>query len=67
MTKKNDFLGGGVGGGGVCVSGFKLNNMFGLVLGMALKFYRNVVKGLKLTVRKFWRISPVTEEATAEN
>ena len=56
-----------MGGGGVCVSGFKLNNMFGLVLGMALKFYRNVVKGLKLTVRKFQGISPMIEEATAEN
>ena len=60
-------MGGGGVGGGVCVSGFKLNNLFGLVLGMALKFYRNVVKGLKLTVRKFQGISPMIEEATAEN
>ena len=29
-------------------------NSLGLVIGMALKLYWNVPKGLKLTVRKFW-------------
>ena len=32
---------------------FKFNN-FGLALGMALKFYTNMEKGLKLKVRKIW-------------
>ena len=49
MTRKKQsfFLGGG---GGEC---FWFNNL-GLGLGMALKFYTCVVKGLKLKVRKFW-------------
>ena len=32
---------------------FKFNNL-GLALGIALKFYNSVVKGLNLKVRKFW-------------
>ena len=32
---------------------FKFNNL-GLALGMTLKFYTNVTKGLKLKVKKFW-------------
>ena len=36
-------------------SWFKLNT-WGLVLGMDLKFYTSVEKGLKLKVRKVWRL-----------
>ena len=38
-------------------SWFTFNN-FGLALGMTLKFYTSVAKGLKLKVRKFWRLIP---------
>ena len=37
-------------------SWFKLNNL-GPGLGMALTFYTNVAKGLKVKVRKFWVLS----------
>ena len=46
-------------------SWFKLNN-YGLALGMDLKFYTSVAKGLKLKVRKFWRLIPTFEEVTGE-
>ena len=36
-------------------SWFKINNL-GLALGANLKFYTSVAKGLKLRVRKFWRL-----------
>ena len=36
---------------------FKFNNL-GLALGMILKFYTSVAKGLKLEVRKFWGLIP---------
>ena len=38
-------------------SWFKFNNL-GLALGMNLKFYTSVEKGLKLKVRKLWGIVP---------
>ena len=31
-------------------------NILGVALGVALKFYTSVAKGLKLKIRKFWRI-----------
>ena len=33
---------------------------------MALKFYTRVAKGLKLNVRKFWRLLPTFVEVTEE-
>ena len=33
---------------------------------MALKFHTSVVKGLKLKVRKFWRLIPVFVKVTGE-
>ena len=45
LGQKNQFFEG--------CSWFKLNNL-GLGLGMTLMFYKNVAKGLKLKVRKFW-------------
>ena len=39
---------------------------FGLVLGMALKFYTSVAKGLKLKVRKFLRLISMFAEVTRE-
>ena len=46
-------------------SWFKFNNL-GLALGMALKFYTSVTKGLKLKVRKFWGLVPKFVEVTGE-
>ena len=46
-------------------SWLKLND-FGLGLIMALKFYGSVAKGLKIKVRKFWRLTPLFEEVTGE-
>ena len=43
----------------------KFNN-FGLALGTTLKFYTSVKKGLKLKVRKFWRLIPTFVEGTGE-
>ena len=43
----------------------KFNN-FRLALGMALKFYNSVEKGLKLKVTKFWRINLRFAEVTRE-
>ena len=42
-------------------SWFKVNNL-GLALGMALKFYTSVTKGLKLKVRKSWGLTPAFVE-----
>ena len=39
-------------------SWFRFNNL-GLALGIALKFYTSVAKGLKLKVRKFWGLIPM--------
>ena len=44
---------------------FKLNNL-GLALGMDLKFYTSVSKGLKLKVRKFSRLIFMLVEVTGE-
>ena len=44
-------------------SWFKLNNL-GLALAMTFKFYTSVAIGLKLTVRKFWRLIPSFVEVT---
>ena len=46
-------------------SWFRLNNL-GLALGIALKFYTSVAKGLKLKVRKFWGLIPTIVEVTGE-
>ena len=46
-------------------SWFKFNNL-GLALGMALKFYISVEKGLKLKVRKFCWLIPTVVEVTGE-
>ena len=46
-------------------SWFKLNNMR-LALGMSLKFYNNVAKGLKLKFRKFLGLIPTFIEVTGE-
>ena len=43
----------------------KFNNL-GLALGMALKFYTSVVKGLKLKVREFWWLIPTFVQVTGE-
>ena len=47
------------------LSWFKFNNL-GLALGTNLKFYTSVAKGLKLKVRKFWRLVPTFVEVTGE-
>ena len=44
---------------------FKFNNL-GLALGMALKLNINVAKGLKLKVRKFWKLIPLFVEVISE-
>ena len=44
-------------------SWFKLNNL-GLALAMTFKFYTSVAIGLKLTIRKFWRLIPSFVEVT---
>ena len=46
-------------------SWFKFNNL-GLALGMTLKFYTSVAKGLKLKVRKLWGLIPTFVEFTGE-
>ena len=47
-------------------SWFKFNNL-GLALGMTLKFYTSVTKGLKLKVRKFWGLIFTFVEVTGKN
>ena len=47
-------------------SWFKFDN-WGLALGMALKFYVSVAKGLKLKFRRFWRLSPTFVEVAGKN
>ena len=37
-----------------------------MALGMALKFITSVAKGLKLKVRKFWRLFPMFVEVAEE-
>ena len=44
-------------------SWFKFNNL-GLTLGVNLKFYASVAKGLKLKVRKFLGLIPTFVEVT---
>ena len=44
---------------------FMFNNL-GPVLGMALRFYTNVAKGLKLKLRKVWVLVPAFEEVTGD-
>ena len=44
---------------------FKVNCLR-LTLGMAVKFYTSVEKGLKLKVRKCWDLPPTFEEVTGE-
>ena len=44
---------------------FRFNNL-GLALGMVLKFYTSVVKGLKLKSRKFWELISTFVEVTGE-
>ena len=46
-------------------SWFKFNNL-GLTLGTNLRFYTSVAKGLKLQVRKFWRLILTFVEVTGE-
>ena len=43
----------------------KFSNL-GLELGITLKFYTSVVKGLKLKIRNFWGISPAFVEVAGE-
>ena len=47
-------------------SWFKFNNLE-LAIGMNLKFYTSVAKGLKLKVRKFYGLVPTYVEVTGEN
>ena len=44
---------------------FKFNNL-GLALGMALKFNTNVAERLKLKVRNFWELIPISAEVIRE-
>ena len=44
---------------------FKFNNL-GLALGVNLKFYTSVAKGLKLKIGKFWGLVPSFVEVTGE-
>ena len=46
-------------------SWFKFNSL-GLALGVALKFYTSVAKGLKRKIRKFWRLIPTFVEVKEE-
>ena len=48
------------------LSWLKLNNL-GLTLNVALKLSNGVAKGLKLKVRKFWRLIPTLVEITGKN
>ena len=50
---------------GAAHSWFNFNNL-GLVLGMTLKFYSSVAKGLKLKVEKFSGIIPMFGEVIGE-
>ena len=43
----------------------KFNNLE-LALGMKLKFYTSIAKGLKLKVRKFYALVPTFVEVTEE-
>ena len=47
------------------LSWFKVNNL-GLALGMNLKFYTSMAKGLKLKARKFWRLFSTFVEVPEE-
>ena len=47
FDQKNRFFGG--------LSWLRVNNL-GLALGMNLKFYTSMAKGLKLKARKFWQL-----------
>ena len=58
MNRKNTFFEGW--------TRLKVNNQ-GLALGMALKFYINVAKGLELKVRTFWGLILTFVEVTEEN
>ena len=58
MNRKNTFFEGW--------TRLKVNNQ-GLALGMALKFYTNVAKGLELKVRTFWGLILTFVEVTEEN
>ena len=42
------------------------NQLFGLTLSIALKFYASVAKGLKLKVKRFWGIIATFVEVTGE-
>ena len=55
MTRKTTFFEGW--------TWFEFNNL-GMALGMTLKFYTSVAKGLKLKVRKFCGLSPAFVEVT---
>ena len=57
FDQKNDFFEGW--------SWFKFNNL-GLALGMALKFYTSMAKGLKLKIDKFWGLTLAFVEVTRE-
>ena len=46
-------------------SSFKFNN-FGVALGMTLKFYTSVEKGLKLKIRKIWGLISTVVEVIGE-
>ena len=46
-------------------SWFKFSNL-GFALGTNLKFYTIVAKGLKLKVKRFWRLIPTFVEVTGE-
>ena len=46
-------------------SWFRFNNL-GLAIGIGLKFYNSVAKGLELKVRKFCRLIPTFVEVTGE-
>ena len=48
-----------------CDSNYIISNL-GMELGMALKFYINVAKGLKLIVRKFCGVIPTFLEVAGE-
>ena len=52
----------------ISVYAYKKKHVYnlGLALGMALKFYTGVGKGLKLKIRKIWRLIPTFVEVTGE-
>ena len=47
------------------MSSFKVNYLR-LALGMTLKFYASVAKGLKQNVRRYWELIPTFGEVTEE-